>query len=440
MLVSLRRLLCCVLGVVACLGATPVWAVETTDVLDAFDDDNKDPYDVNLRLRYAQDRRTSTVAREWRCLANDQVGAQVCPGGSGIELVKELQYERIRHTLFVDARVGLYKDTELMISLPFVLRDGWTHKFANGVSRANSTLYPQDDTAAVLAAPYESNQRAGFGDMVMGVRWAPYNWFRDSWAPTWVFGFDWTLPTGEVMTAENDGVGYGLHELKLHSTISRRSLGVIEPFFGLHGTLRVGADKGLFVSQGSTQTRSSPGAVIGTRFGSTFLPWEDIAADERVEIELGFSMDYFFEGREYTEIWEALGSPDNPCQADQGCTNLLHSRSAVDPATGRPRSTNGITDVEGYGRFAGWAAVHYQPIKHFQGSVSFNYGAETPHFITFGDYGRNLDGQKGVEQSNSVNQNEYSPTFLPELDTPGRRLRVQSIANWTLMVSVSGKL
>jgi len=98
--------------------------------------------------------------------------------------------------------------------------------------------------------------------------------------------------------------------------------------------------------------------------------------------------------------------------------------------------------VEQYGQFTGWASLHYQPIRQFQLSASFAYAVDTPHFITFGEVGKDQDGKNGVEPANSADppKNEYSPTFLPALDAPGNRLRVQDAATWTLMLSISGKL
>jgi hypothetical protein len=244
------------------------------------------------------------------------------------------------------------------------------------------------------------------------------------------------------MQADNTDVGYGTHELELYSTISRRTLRVLEPFFTLHGILRFGADKGLFVKTTQTQVRSAPGSSIGTSFGIDVIPWEDLEQDARVEFEMGFRMDYVFRGREYSQVWEALASPDNPCSLKAGCTNTLHSKSEVDSKTLQHHQTNGVTDVEQYGQFNGWGSLHYQPMRNFQVSLSLGYTVESPHFITFGDYGKDRDGKSGVQEANTENppQNEYSPTFLPALDTPGNRLRVQDVSSWTVMFALSGKL
>jgi len=433
-----------VVVVLAGLGLSPQMAeaAEVTDVLDAFDFENNNPYDLSMRLRFGQDTRSAVIAREMRCLSADQIGANYCADGSRTIFARELAYSRTRQTMFIDTRVGLHKDVELYATFPIVISDSWEHGYVDGVGPGNSTIHPASDQAAIFAGDYKSTDRGGFGDLSVGLKWSPINYYRDPATATWVLGVEYMAPTGTPMEASNDGVGLGIHELRFYTTISRRALGIIEPFFNLHGNLRFGANDSLFVSHGATQTRSTPGSSIGTQFGTEIIPWEDLKQDARVELEFGFRMDYIFRGREYTEIWEALASADNPCQPEKGCINTLHHKSEVDKATQQHTRTDGVTDVEQYGQFTGWASLHYQPIRQFQLSASFAYAVDTPHFITFGDYGKDLDGKSGVQPANSEDppKNEYSPTFLPALDNPGNRLRLQDAATWTLMLSVSGKL
>ena len=421
------------------LATRTVFAVETTDVLDALDDQNDDPFDFALRLRFQNETRKAKIGRETRCLVGDAIGNTLC-AASGNIYARELAYERSRNLLGIDARFGVYKDLEFYMTFPFVVSDRWQHDFIDGVDRSNSTLYSAKDSEVILLGQrYKSKDRTGFGDMVFGLKWSPYNYYRDPTHPTWVFGVDLRLPTGTAMKADNTGVGEGFYELGLYSTISRRALSIFEPFFNLHGNFRFGAGSGLFVNHGATQGRDvDPGNQIGSQFGLTVVPWEDVKEDTRVEVEGGFGMDYIFRGREYTEIWEALASADNPCQAATGCVNTLHTRS--DPgADGKLTQTDGITTVEPYGRFAGWAAVHYQPIKYFQVSAKLGWMRETAHFLTFADPGVDLDKKEGVQVRNSNNVNEYSPVYLPAVDFPGQRIRLLDASNTLLMISVTGK-
>lgn len=434
-----------VIAVVAAISMTltapaTVQAAEVTDVLDAFDKDN--PYDLSLRLRFGQDSRSAFIAREVRCLKDDLVGSKTCPGGSATLLARELAYKSTKRTLFVDARIGVFHDVELYATVPVVLSYSWGHTFASGVDRTNSTIHPVADSNAIMASDYTSSNRGGLGDVSFGLKFSPYNYYRDTAHPTWTLGLEYTAPTGTAMAIDNTGVGLGLHEIHTFFTISRRTLKVLEPWFNMHARLRVPSDSGLFIDKGPTQRNISPGTLVGTSFGTEIIPWEDLKQDARVELEFGFQIDYTFRGREYSEVWEALASPDNPCSAEDGCYNTLHYKSDIDKSTGQHTKTDGVTDVEQYGTFTGWASLHYQPIKHFQVSAKAQYAVQSPHFISFGDYGVDLDNKGGVQQANTATppQNEYSPTFLPSLDAPGTRLRVQDVATWTIMIAMSGKL
>ncbi len=420
------------------LHATTARAVETTDVLDAADDQNGDPWDGAVRLRFQSETRTSGIARQARCLSGDVLGT-ACPKSNAYVLDKELDYSRTRNWMSVDLRAGIYKDLEIYAFLPIVLSDQSKMSFASGVTSENSTIMPPSAKDALFDARFKGTDRSGFGDATFGLKWSPFNYFRDASEPTWVMGIEYVAPTGTAMQAGNTGVGYGLHELTLYSTISRRALQIFEPFVNVHFTpVRQGSSTGLFQSYGQTQRYVNPGITGGASAGLTLVPWENLARDERLEVEGGFSMDYIARGREYSEIWEALGAASNPCKPGEGCSNVLYSKSDVDPSTGKPRRTDGITEVESYGRFQGWAAIHYQPIKYFQLSAKFGYATETPHYITYGDYGVDLDGHE-VNQSNTNGVNEFSPVFLPSVDQPGQRLRVINVGTTMLMFSATGK-
>ena len=426
--------LCALLAPMVALG------VEQTDTLDSFDDENDNPFDFSMRLRFTSDSRDAFIGREVKCLAGDALGNPLCPKASGTVISRELVYARQRNVMNIDTRIGLYKDLELYAFFPIVTGDSWNHKYVTGVDKTNSSIAPIKDSEKLFAPEYNSRSRAGFGDMTIGIKWGALNYYRDVTHPTWVWGVDLTLPTGTAMQQDNDGVGLGLYQLHLYTTVSRRTLRYFEPFFNAHGVSRFGAASGLFNSQGGTQPRAEPGSSVGTLFGLTIIPWENIKQDQRFELEGGFGMDYHFRGREYSEIWEAFASSANPCQTSTGCTNTQFAKSDVDPITHKLRTTDGITDIESYGRFTGWAGLHFQPIKYFQISARAGWTRETSHYITYGDPGTDLDKSGNVEAKNSAGKNEFSPVYLPAVDTSGQRLRLQDISGFGFMLAISGKL
>jgi len=192
----------------------------------------------------------------------------------------------------------------------------------------------------------------------------------------------------------------------------------------------------------------------------------------KVSIELGFGLDYVFEGREYTELFEALGT--SRCSAADGCFGstytfsdpkvLRETVSALstevakenDPAKkatlqaqldaarsdldGAP-VTDGITDVEHYGIYSFLAALNVRPIEYFSFGVAFKLASIQPHFITFADAGKDLDGINGVETNSDVSGgvNEYNPKYIKELDEIGNRFKTSEKLNWSLMFNLTGR-
>ena len=66
--------------------------------------------------------------------------------------------------------------------------------------------------------------------------------------------------------------------------------------------------------------------------------------------------------------------------------------------------------------------------KYFRIGADFSLAHETEHFLTNGEIGKDLDGDGVVYTSGSnrtVNTSEHNPTFVPNLDYVGRRIRVE---------------
>ena len=163
-----------------CVGAV-AWASEVTDVMDSAET-NK-PFGASLRLRFESDSRSSVLAREVKCLSNDVAGKGLCPN-SGIYLNKEATYSRTRNVMNIDARIGLYHDLEVYAYIPVVTSDSHEMAFASGVGPSNSTIFPAYAKDVLFQLPYKSVERAGLGDITLGLRWAPYNFYRDNTGPT----------------------------------------------------------------------------------------------------------------------------------------------------------------------------------------------------------------------------------------------------------------
>ena len=383
-----------------------------TDVLDAADKD--DPFDANIEVRYEFQKHSADITREFPCYKRDNNIA--CSTEDKVQFGNELTAERTIHTMIINPRFGLYHDLELYLELPIVLFDQTSLDFATGVSDATNSTVDKAGKAneSLFLVPNVGPQRTGFGDMKLGLKYAPYNYARDPTEPTWVLGIEYTAPTGQTKKADNTGVGRGVHALMLYTTISRRALDWFEPYFNFHGVFRFPASDTLFKDNGVTQTLVSPGDSMGLKFGTEFIPWENNMTDSRVELDLGFRADYTFEGRDYTDLFEALGN--SQCNASAACA--LTSRT-LDTEAGvpNPSFTDGITDIEQYATFGGWFGVHYQPVKYVQFGASFGLDWQADHMLTNADPGKDLD-KDGVVLATGARGNEFNPVYVEAIDAP----------------------
>lgn len=418
-------------------------AAEYTTTMSAADKD--DVWDGVLAIRYEWLMRQSSISREYPC---DSTEAG-CPTDGGMVRRSEVDSERMTHFIDIDGRIGLYKDFELFFTLPFVLSDQTDLAFTPGVTRANSTVYP-DAGPYFFEVPNAGRERKGFGDMQIGLKYAPMNQFRNHHHPTLFLSLMYTAPTGEVRTARGSGVGEGLHKIKFEVGASRR-IKFFEPYFGFHVDYRLGAASvgSLFRDwDPATQKYVAPGPEIGLKFGGEFYLWnpplDNREPDRFATLDVGFSARYVFAGREYTDLSDAFGT--SSCAGDAACVSPTSSKNLL--AYDRTRDglvqpltyMDGITDVSAYGLFSTWLGINVQPIKYVALGFRFSYAYETAHFLTNAAIGKNLDTTSGnIELSNADGENEFNPVFNSDVDAAGNRFYSEGAHMYGIMLMISGK-
>jgi hypothetical protein len=453
-----RPLLLATLAALFIVPATARGAI-ITDVQSSFD--ANDPFDIKLTLGYEWNYHNVLITRE-------------ALKDSAIVPANKLEYDRTWHEMHVGLAVGLYRDLELVFDLPIILADqvkvgahpsvssdpqcGGDKLYSSCINDIDPSANPWNFSESTQAntlfdVPFTGKQRAGIGDIGLGIRWAPWHYKRDHQYPSWLVGVMLRIPTAEVKTAYNEAVGEGLFQVEINTAISRRVASFFEPYFDLHGKLRFATDDSLFTDENqTTQTLVQPGHTMGLKLGAEFIPWEVEANDQHVAINIGGGLDYVFEGREYAEMWEALGS--SPCLTMYDCDMTTYTREpkgydgdldaqyAKDQRKGEgfPRS-DGITDVEHYSFFSFWAGLDVQPIQYFQLGVQFKFAYVTPHFITFADAGKDsdLDNDTFVTGENNLGDNEYNPKYIEALDEVGQRFRASQSLQYSVLVNLSGR-
>lgn len=432
------RPLAVALGLVLLAPAAP--AAELTTVIDTFErDPDKKLVDFSLEIGWEMLQRSGKIRREFRCLAHDEAVEGLCPDGSRVIDVNELTTERTIHALNIDAELGFGRLAQLHLKLPVILSDETKLAFDDGVDRFNSSVDP-DNEPSLFSLPFDGTSRSGLGDLVFGVRFTPLSWSRDQTRPTWAIGLDLTFPTAAVKEADNDAVGEGLWRIELSSAMAARFKPWIEPYFRVSGTFNLATGGSLFQEYGRTQTLEAPGHNLSVALGTEFIPYEDHAKRAKVSIDIGGSIDYQFEGREYSDLFEALGtSPCDPRDQDNPCDLTTFTRGDIDLETNRRRKTDGITDIEQYATFTGWVGVNYQAMEHLKIRLQVSFAHETDHFITTADAGKDLDGANQVEEENSFGENEFNPVYNSAYDALGTRFRTGNTSLLGVQISLMGK-
>lgn len=431
---------------------TPAVGAELTNVVDAADGD--DPYDATVEVVYSRTLRRSKVTREFNCdpMLSPDTCTDAWPGVGALVYAKELRTQRKTQTLTPRAHLGIWHDLELQIDLPIVMDDTQEVRFAgdggdpNGipVDGSISTIAPDatagqgTDPPNLFDVPPELPVRAGFGDMALSLRWSPYNQERDDARATWTLFFTWGLPTGKIMRPGNDGVGHGVHALTLGTSLSRRFT-YVDPYFSLSGTTYVPSSSSLFKDYKFAQEKIGPGGVAHFDVGTEIVPYETTGRRQvKVFFDIGLGAEYHAEGRDYTDLFDALAYGGRPCGSPASPNTACYNPDSNSELHGQP--FDGVTTVEQYGVVRGHLGFGAYASKFVRFGVDLSLAHETEHFASTADVGKDGDGSGLVEsrQDRNFNADEQNPVYVSAIDAAGHRLRFEETTAFTVAASLAG--
>lgn len=429
----------------ALLGLSKVaTANEFTDVIDSFDIETGDMFDLNFSVGYLLEHRSGTVSRE-----TTQDRAQE---GDFYGYRNMFKYKQVRHILDMNLEVGLFRDVSLRFGLPLILsdtrtltehsdwvKDGRPWRAADG--QGNDALFGDFENDK----SFNSSKRSGVDYFSFGLWANVLDQSREESFPTWTLFAEGHISIGSVMRAscaedqggcsdgmENiGGVSRGVHEVKFGTRLSRR-VGMFDPHFGIDAM--VGFPKGnisdtdFYASSTSKsgQINKLP-PITGTMdFGMEIIPWEQPAKERRLVIGVGAGAVFHSEGRDYTPLYDALGTSTyfNPDNYDYVDFNGNGANDGEDETTAATKWT-GMTDVENYATIFGQVFVLVQPAKYVKFRIGGKWAHETSHFITKTDMCA-IDLMDAISGSFSREEcKNYNYGYRPELDAPGARFRVE---------------
>mgnify|MGYP001085379451 CR=1 FL=1 len=428
--------------------SSPAGAAEPTEIMDSFSRDAEAAIDTSVSVSWEMEHREGRILREFTCLAHDNIsggGSELCPEGSQFLLGKEMVAQRQTHLLYIDTSIAYRRYFQASLRIPVVLHDLTELEMDSdgGVTSANSSVDP-DNFPSLFSLPFSGSVRSGVKDPTLTLRVAPFSFARDQTQATWVIDLALTSGLVPVRQAGNSSVGEGTWRLDFGTAVSVRPEWWVEPWFRMDTFMRFQDAGSLFQSLADTQTLTSPGHAIAASLGTTFIPLEDVEGRSTLTIDVGAMVHYRFEGREYTELFEALGTsecdPSNPQPCDL-TTYELGANSFLDDS--ERRKTDGVTDVEQYATASTWMNMRYQILEWVSVRAGFSFAYEMPHFITFADAGEDKNGDQVVQledPSDPIGQpNEYSPVYATALDSIGNRFRTGGMMTYRVMFGLEGK-
>jgi hypothetical protein len=395
---------------------------EITQVVDAFDEG--DVFDAHLSIGYSFSRHSATILRE-----TSESSARYSSGGYTRGSLKVADYSETTQRLTPRIEIGLYRDIAFLMRMPIILSNERELSRPSQPNPSATAGTPADGPTPLFALPFSSPSRSGVEYLALGLDFGLMNQYRDRTKPTWVTGFEVRLNLAEPMHACTDhpapgqvkcahpgdvnrngrydpelvdatgtvnlesskaaaarkpGVSRGVTGLEFHTYLSKR-IKLIEPYGGFRMLAEIPTPSSDYnLTDLETSLVNAPpleGTLIA---GLVVVPYEVRSAYQRVAIDLRFSSTYRSEGRDYSELFDALGSSSasslrSPTWAEY--REGPDGTSVVDLASQRVY-VNGLTDVQQHIINRVTVEATWQAAKYMRFSLGTGFASVQSHTIT----------------------------------------------------------
>lgn len=449
---------------------------EVVNVIDAFDEG--DPFDISVSLGFQYSTKSANIRRETNIIASG-----LTSGGFTSALMNVASYSEQTSRLIPRVDVGLYKDLALYFRAPIILNNTRELQGLDGTEDAavQRVVLQGGPGEQLFGLPFKAPDRSGLEYLAVGLDSTFFNQARDRTKPTLLFGVEGRFAVGESMHACNDapasgqlkcanpadrnrngasddpfdavdtserkpGVTRGTIGLEVHTLVSKR-IKYIEPYGGFSALFEFqqqSSDYGLTDLEGSLVNRPP---VQGTMtVGMMIIPWENREKFGRLTFDLRAQGKYTSEGRDYSELFDAIGSSSaesmrtpqwaryaaNPnFNPTPGPGQVPQPVSVIDENSQKTYVT-GLTDVQQYASFRGQASVTWQASEYVKFTVGFGFTHDQKHGIT-ADQPCNPTFKDSIERAGPCKSgNELTgetitatgipnPNYRPTINAVGRR-------------------
>jgi hypothetical protein len=246
--------------------------------------------------------------------------------------------------------------------------------------------------------------------------------------------------TGVSQAARVPGVSRGTTAIELHSYISKR-IKYVEPYSGFRTLFEFAQDKSDFGASDLKGVVANHPPLQGWAYaGLMVMPWEHREQFQRITFDGRLGASYRSEGRDYSELFDALGSSAAPSlrtPAYGAYRAGTGNDSVIDPTSPRVFFT-GITDVSAYASIQASLSVTWQAGEYIKFQVGGKYTREQGHLITSDqpcnpDFSGDLAASgtcRNVRATGATATGIPNPNYRPTIDSVGRRFRVDDINLW----------
>jgi hypothetical protein len=464
---------------------------EVVNVIDAFDEG--DPFDISISLGFDYSSKSANILRE-----TNVYGPGLTSGGYTSNLLNVATYKEQTSRLLPRIDIGLYKDLALYFRAPIILSNSRSLGDLNGSQQAAAQAVALQGAPGeqIFGLPFKAPDRSGLEYIAVGLDTSAFmNQARDPTKPTLLFGVEGRFSVGDPMHACNPnpasgqvqcadpsdrnrngrsddpfdgtsvaerkpGVTRGTIGLEVHTMVSKR-IKYIEPYGGFSALFEFqqkSSDYGLTDLQGSLVNRPP---ITGTMtLGMMIIPWENREKFGRLTFDFRVQGQYTSEGRDYSELFDAIGSSAAPSlRSPQWAQYGANPNHVANPPPGQPYQpisvidqnsqktyVTGLTDVQQYASIRGQAAITWQASEYVKFSLGFGYRHDQTHGIT-ADQPCNPSFKDSIEKAGPCHSGNESagetitatgipnPNYRPTINSVGRRFYVSDSNTFDVFAS-----
>jgi len=475
---------------------------DVTSVVDAFDEG--DQFDLNVSLGFQFASKSAKIMRE-TSIAEPGLST----GGYTSRLMNVAQYSSQIARLTPRVDIGLYHDLAIYARLPIVLSYSQKLEGLKGSENNQGAVLAGAPGEQLFSLPFKSPDRSGIEFVALGFELNIFNQARDPSKPTWLFGAEARFSPGDPMQACNPaktrtnprqagydgdadqvvscadpsdvdrdgrvddttfegadvserqaGVTRGTIGFEAHTILSKR-VKYVEPYGGFAALVEIYDSKDFKLTALEGSLVNHPPIRGKMILGTMIIPWENREKFGRFTLDFRFTGEYVSEGRDYSELFDALGSSDaaslrNPQWASyksndlfdqQACnsgTGKCYPRSVVDEGSQKTYNT-GLADVYAHGVYRGSASATWQASEYVKFQAGFGFQWDQGHIIT-GDQPCNPSIKDDVNRAGPCHSGDDSsqsisatglpnPNYRPTVNATGRRFYVDASTTWDIAIS-----